>query len=117
MSDSNLLQKIINKKDKLPKKQKEFSDYILENYREIGILPIGKMSEESGVGTTTILRTIKQFGYDNLNDFKKAIHLIVIDSQTPKWWDFSNEDKEAGNLKDNHIQKHGTRLINCSSIR
>jgi|SRR5699024_4314345 len=105
MSDSNLLQKIINKKDKLPKKQKEFSDYILENYREIGILPIGKMSEESGVGTTTILRTIKQFGYDNLNDFKKAIHLIVIDSQTPKWWDFSNEDKEAGNLKDNHIQK------------
>lgn len=106
MTDSNLLQKIINKKDKLPKKQKEFSDYILENYREIGIQSIGRMSEDSGVGTTTILRTIKQFGYDNLNDFKKDIHLIVIDSQTPKWWDFSSDDKDT----DNHIPKTWNKI-------
>lgn len=106
MSNANLLQKIINKKDELPKKQKEFSDYILENYREIGIQSIGKMSEDSGVGTTTILRTIKQFGYDNLNDFKKDIHLVVIDSQTPKWWDFSSE----GDKTENHIQRTWNKI-------
>lgn len=110
MADTNLLQKIINKKDRLPKKQKEFSDYILENYRELGIQSIGKMSENSGVGTTTILRTIRQFGYDNLNDFKKDIHLVVIDSQTPKWWDFSNEDEEADTPNDNHIQKTWSKI-------
>lgn len=105
MTESNLLQEIINKKDKLPKKQKEFSDYILENYREIGIRTIGSMSEDSGVGTTTILRTIKQFGYDNLNDFKKDIHSIVIDSQTPKWWDFSSDNKGKDDHTDSRIQK------------
>lgn len=110
MADTNLLQKIINKKDRLPKKQKEFSDYILENYRELGIQSIGKMSENSGVGTTTILRTIRQFGYDNLNDFKRDIHLVVIDSQTPKWWDFSNEDEEADTPNDNHIQKTWSKI-------
>jgi len=110
MADTNLLQKIINKKERLPKKQKEFSDYILENYRELGIQSIGKMSENSGVGTTTILRTIRQFGYDNLNDFKKDIHLVVIDSQTPKWWDFSNEDEEADTPNDNHIQKTWSKI-------
>ncbi|SRR5690625_38642 len=110
MADTNLLQKIINKKERLPKKQKEFSDYILENYRELGIQSIGKMSENSGVGTTTILRTIRQFGYDNLNDFKKDIHLVVIDSQTPKWWDFSNEDEEADTRNDNHIQKTWSKI-------
>lgn len=105
MTNTDLLQKIINKKDDLPKKQKEFSDYILENYRQIGIKPIGKMSQDSGVGTTTILRTIKQFGYDNLNDFKKDIHLVVIDSQTPKWWNFEDNDKETDRHTENNIKR------------
>src|SRR5699024_6044972 len=82
----------------------------LENYIELAIQAIGTLTENSGVGTTTILGTIRQYGDDNINDFKKNIHLVVIDRQTPKWRDLSNENEEADTRNDNHIQKTWSKI-------
>jgi len=92
METHNILKKIIDEKDSMPKKQKKFCEYILKEYREIGLDSISTMADKANVGTTTILRTIKNLGYSNLNEFKKDVHKVVIDTQTPKWWKFNDED-------------------------
>lgn len=102
MSEVNILKKIIEKKDSLSKKQKQFCEFILDNYQNIEIYSINTMAEKSGVGTTTILRTINNFDYDSLNDFKLDIHKVRIESHAPTWWQF-DEDKNNEN-GDNKIR-------------
>lgn len=102
MSEVNILKKIIAKKDSMSKKQKQFCEFILDNYQNIEIYSINTMAEKSGVGTTTILRTINNFGYDSLNDFKLDIHKVRIESHAPTWWQF-DEDKNDEN-DDNKIR-------------
>ncbi|MFD1415784.1 MurR/RpiR family transcriptional regulator [Oceanobacillus jeddahense] len=93
MDKQSVLKKIINQKESLPKKQKKFCEFVLEHYRTIGLDSIGELSSKADVGTTTILRTINNLGYKTLNDFKKDLHKAVIDSKTPKWWDFNDSKK------------------------
>lgn len=109
----NIIKKIIEEKDKMSKKQKQFCEFVLDNYQNLEIYTISTMAEKSGVGTTTILRTINALGYDSLNDFKVAIHEVRIDSHAPTWWQFEDEEKtdkmsQARNVwKDiNLLQQH-----------
>ncbi|MCG1008832.1 MurR/RpiR family transcriptional regulator [Salinicoccus sp. ID82-1] len=91
-NEYNILKKIIEIKDGMPRKQKKFCEFILSEYREIGLDSISNMADKAEVGTTTILRTIKNLGYENFNDFKKDLHTAVLDTQTPKWWKFDPEN-------------------------
>ncbi|WP_077602627.1 MurR/RpiR family transcriptional regulator [Oceanobacillus sojae] len=110
MGNQNVLKKIINQKESLPKKQKKFCEFIIDNYRTIGLDSIGEMSSKADVGTTTILRTINNLGYKTLSDFKKDLHKAVIESQTPKWWDF--KDSNTNNKSGSEIVKSTWDKIN-----
>jgi DNA-binding MurR/RpiR family transcriptional regulator len=91
VTEHNILKKIIEVKDKMPKKQKQFCEYILSDYHNIELYSVNTMAEKSGVGTTTILRTIHSLGIDNLNDFKHEMHQLKIDSHAPTWWQFEKD--------------------------
>lgn len=102
MSGVNILKKVISKKDTMSKKQKIFCEFILDNYQNIEIYSINTMAEKSGVGTTTILRTINSLGYDSLNEFKIDIHKVRLESHAPTWWQFEKEENK--NNGDNQIR-------------
>lgn len=92
MSEVNILKKIISKKEKMSKKQKIFCEFILDNYQNLEIYSINTMAEKAGVGTTTILRTINNLGYDSLNEFKIDIHKVRLESHAPTWWQFEEDN-------------------------
>ena len=50
----NIIKKIIEEKDKMSKKQKQFCEFVLDNYQNLEIYTISTMAEKSGVGTPTI---------------------------------------------------------------
>ena len=91
MTEMNVLKKIINIKDQMSKKQKIVCEFILDNYQNIEIYSVDKMASKAGVGTTTVLRTISNLGYDSLNAFKKDIHKVRLESHAPTWWQFDDE--------------------------
>ncbi|MEK3935716.1 MurR/RpiR family transcriptional regulator [Sporosarcina sp. FSL W7-1349] len=94
MGEENVLSKIIKMKNNLPKKQKVFCEYVLENYRDLGLDSVAEIAKKAAVGTTTVLRTIQNLGYDSLGEFKKDIHKIAMESKIPKWWDFEESQQE-----------------------
>ena len=104
MKETNVLKKIINMKDQMSKKQKIVCEFFLDNYQNIEIYSVEKMAHKAGVGTTTILRTISNLGYDSLNAFKKDIHKVRLESHAPTWWQFDDEDSEWGNARANDSQ-------------
>lgn len=116
----NILKKILNVKDTLPKKQKIFCEYILNDYHNIELYSINTMADKSNVGTTTILRTIHQLGYDSLPDFKRAVHQLKIDSNAPTWWQFDkNPDDKIHSVWENinQLQKFSMNNDLDSSIK
>lgn len=108
MAEENILKKILNIKDTLPKKQKVFCEFILNDYHNIELYSVNMMAEKSGVGTTTILRTIHSLGFKNLGDFKHTMHKLKINNHAPTWWQFEkNSDNKAYTIWENinQIQK------------
>jgi len=100
MNKNNILELILFKKDSLPKKQQTFCNYVIENYKDISLDSVSELAYKSGVGNTTVLRAVKNLGYKNFNAFKKDIHSLVINMQTPKWWDFDKKGTEAKNIEE-----------------
>lgn len=83
-SKKPLKKRIIEVKDELPKKQKELCDFILKNFSSLGLATIKDLSEQAGVGISTVMRTIKALDYDNFNDFRRAIYEDAIPGES-KW--------------------------------
>lgn len=103
---NNIIKKIIEEKDSMSKKQKQFCDFILDNYQNIELYTISTMAEKSGVGTTTILRTINALGYSSLNDFKVDIHKVRIESHAPTWWQFEDDQRDDNESQSRYIWKN-----------
>ncbi|MCK1976839.1 MurR/RpiR family transcriptional regulator [Jeotgalicoccus huakuii] len=103
---NNIIRKIIEEKDSMSKKQKQFCDFILDNYQNIEIYSISTMAEKSGVGTTTILRTINSLGYSSLNEFKVDIHKVRIESHAPTWWQFEDDQRDDNESQSRYIWKN-----------
>lgn len=90
MSEHDFLEKLINLKTSLPKRQKQVCDFVLENYQNISLLSIKELAEECQVGQTTVLRFINSIGYSSYNDFKKALHFYTIEKSQSTWWHLKN---------------------------
>src|SRR5699024_7850284 len=91
--------RIIEIKNELPKKQKELCDFILKNFSSLGLATIKELSEQAGVGISTVMRTIKALGYDNYNDFRRDIYAGALPGES-KWTlknsiDTFSEDKNS----------------------
>lgn len=83
---SNLLQALLNLRNTLPKKQEKLCSYMIENYQSIGLLTIAELAEAANVGTTTVMRLIKNLGYESYFDVKKEVANASMQPTTSAWW-------------------------------
>lgn len=90
MPEHDFLEKLINLKSTLPKRQKQVCDFVLENYQNISLLSIKELAEACNVGQTTVLRFINNIGYSSYNDFKKSLHYYTIEKSQSTWWHLKN---------------------------
>ena len=59
-------------------------DFILKNFSSLGLATIKELSEQAGVGISTVMRTIKALGYDNYNDFRRDIYAGAMPGES-RW--------------------------------
>ncbi|MED3727417.1 MurR/RpiR family transcriptional regulator [Priestia filamentosa] len=69
-----IINKIVEIKDSLPKKQRQLCDYILKNTQSIGLITVKELATNANVGISTVMRTINSLGYENFNDLRKDIY-------------------------------------------
>ncbi|SDI99903.1 MurR/RpiR family transcriptional regulator [Natribacillus halophilus] len=82
----SLLEDMINLKDRLPKRQRHLCDYVLKHYQSLGLITVKELSHESGVGVSTVMRTIHSLGYSNFNDFRKDVYDESLTEKTNSKW-------------------------------
>ncbi|KAA9022671.1 MurR/RpiR family transcriptional regulator [Niallia endozanthoxylica] len=73
-NQSKTINKIVDIKDSLPKRQRQLCDYILKNYQSIGLITVKELADNAEVGISTVMRTINALGYENFNDLQKDIY-------------------------------------------
>jgi DNA-binding MurR/RpiR family transcriptional regulator len=94
-----IINKIIDIKDSLPKRQRQLCDYILKNYQSIGLITFQELANNAEVGSSTVLRTINALGYEHFNDLRKDIYNESVTSDSG--WTLKKSITE--------IQKEGVR--------
>ncbi|WP_339183182.1 MurR/RpiR family transcriptional regulator [Oceanobacillus sp. FSL W7-1293] len=97
MADNHqsLVEEMVNLKDRLPKRQRYLCDFILKNYSSLGLITVKELSEESGVGVSTVMRTIHSLGYSNFNDFRKDIYDESLTEKTNSKWKLRDSLSDA----------------------
>lgn len=107
---TNIIDEMIKIKDGLPKKQKQLCDYIILNYVQAGIMTIAELAQNSGVGTTTVMRLIKTLQYDNYAQFKRDLFNISLMQNTSS---HSNIKKRfILDSDDNYLNSFASRFKN-----
>ncbi|MFE4708388.1 MurR/RpiR family transcriptional regulator [Peribacillus simplex] len=99
-NQTTTINKIVDIKDSLPKKQRQLCDYILKNYQSIGLITIKELANNANVGISTVVRTIEALGYENFNDLRKDIYDESVPSVS-KWTlkkSFTEIKKEGGKV-------------------
>lgn len=88
----NILSKIDRIKNQLPKQQHAICVYILSNPMAASVQTIAELSENTHVGSATVIRTIKSLGFDKFNQFKAALRqatLTKADMSYSAYWNMS----------------------------
>lgn len=104
LGKENVVEFLIAIKDSLPNKQKQLCSYILENNRDVGLLTVKELAEKANVGTTTVMRLIKELGYSSFFKFKKDFYDIQLD-YSDKW---ENVQKSFGNDNESENEAYKT---------
>jgi DNA-binding MurR/RpiR family transcriptional regulator len=112
-----IVNKIVDIKDSLPKRQRQLCDYILKNYQSLGLITVKELADNAKVGISTVMRTINALGYDSFNDLRKDIY----DESMPtvsKWalkkslTEIQKDDEKASTLM--QVWKESVNLLNRS---
>lgn len=82
---TTLLDEILKMKDVLPKKQRILCQYLALNYEKIGVMTVAELAEESGVGTTTVMRLVQTLGYDSFTSFKRTLANVALLQNTTSY--------------------------------
>jgi len=116
-NQTTTINKIVDIKESLPKKQRQLCDYILKNYQSIGLITIKELSDNAKVGISTVVRTINALGYENFNDLRKDIYDESVPSVS-KWAlkkSFTEIQKEGGKVPTLvQVWKESVNLLNKS---
>lgn len=96
------IQKLLDVRSDLPKKQKQVCDYMIEHYQTIGVLTLSELAEQVNVGTTTVMRLINNLGYDSYLDVKKEIFNATVQTTSSAWWHLQ-KSFQTTNQKDHTI--------------
>ncbi|WP_040983940.1 MurR/RpiR family transcriptional regulator [Oceanobacillus jeddahense] len=94
-----VLKSILNIKEDLPKKQKQLCDYMVENFESLEMYTLSELSQKANVGVSTIMRVIKEIGFESYKELRKQIHEEVTSSRTT-WW---HMQKSFENIKESHV--------------
>lgn len=94
------LQKLIDKRSDLPKKQRQLSDYMIEHYQTIGVLTLSKLAKQANVSTTTAMRLIRNLGYENYSEVKSEILHATVQAKP-----FTSQHGQAS-FKNSNVQQH-----------
>ncbi|GAA0182493.1 hypothetical protein SH2C18_48630 [Clostridium sediminicola] len=105
---SSIIDEILKIKDDLPKKQKQLCNYIVLNYIQAGIMTVAQLAENSGVGTTTVMRLIKTLNYDNYAQFKRDLLNLSLLKNTSSYSGIKKRSSIDSN--DNYLNELATRL-------
>lgn len=114
IDDQDILHSLIRIKEKLPKKQKQLCNYIIEHINTVGMMTITELAENAKVGTSTVLRVMKELGFDHYTDFKKAFHKVTLQSK-PTWWHLQkslSNHEITGNQTLTDVWNEVTNLLN-----
>lgn len=114
---STTINKIVDIKDSLPKKQRQLCDYILKNYQSIGLITVKELASNAKVGISTVMRTINALGYENFNDLRKDIYDESFPSES-RWTlkkSITDIQKEGGRVPTLvQVWKESVDLLNKS---
>ena len=67
-------------KDKsLTKTEKIIADYLLDNLNTIGFSSVKEVSLNCGVSDTSIIRFLRELGYEGYTDFKKELNEKLLE--------------------------------------
>ena len=61
------------------KTEKIIADYILDNINTIGFSPLKDVAMACGVSDTSVIRFLRELGYDGYTDFKKSLNDKLIE--------------------------------------
>ncbi|MBU5627970.1 MurR/RpiR family transcriptional regulator [Oscillibacter sp. MSJ-2] len=96
---NDLLTKIQDKLDLMPRRQRTLCEYICKNLFECSALTIVEMAEKARVGTTTVIRTIQALGYESYVQFKNDLHEVAVEQAKTSYagyWDLTRRQLEQG---------------------
>lgn len=69
----DIIAKIQQIKDVLPKKQRQLCGYLAMNYEQVGVMTVSELAQAAGVGTTTVMRLVQTLEMPSFNAFKKEL--------------------------------------------
>ena len=102
-SDDTIINKLIQARNSLPRKQKMLCNYLIENSERVGIMTVKELADRVGIGTTTVMTLTKRLGYDSFNDLKKDLHKASLQMGLSNWWhlkkSFENDDTAENTVK------------------
>lgn len=104
----NIMERLIAVKNNLPKKQKIVCDYVMEHPQEVSVSALPELAKKIGVGQTTIVRFMKNVGFDSYITFKKQFRRYTMETSQPTWWHL---EKSLSN-QDGTINKSWTEIMN-----
>jgi DNA-binding MurR/RpiR family transcriptional regulator len=111
------INKIIDIKDSLPKRQRQLCDYILKNYQSLGLITVKELADEAKVGISTVMRTINALEYESFNDLRKDIYGESVPSVS-KWTlkkSFTDTKNEGGKISTlEQVWEESVNLLNKS---
>lgn len=85
-SDATIIDRLIQVKESLPRKQKMLCNYLIENSERIGIMTVKELADRVGIGTTTVMTLTKRLGYESFNDLKRDLHKASLQLGLSTWW-------------------------------
>ncbi|MEW9672563.1 MurR/RpiR family transcriptional regulator [Ammoniphilus sp. 3BR4] len=112
-----ILREIINIKNSLPKKQRKLCDYIVENYRSIGLLTVKELADKAEVSTSTVLRVMQILGYENFQEMRKDLHKVSVDSSISQYKHMQhlfknyNKSNDKGSTSLTEVWQNGIGLL------
>lgn len=114
-SHKNILETLKLVKDSLPAKQRQLCNYILANYKTVGMVTVADLARQANVGTTTVMRLIESLGYSTYNDLKKELFSVSILQENSSYQNikYAFSEKESDNMQSN-LTYVSSELINIA---
>ena len=90
------LEKILNQREQMPRRQRALCEYLLQNTNEADGLTAKQLAQKSGVGEATIFRFLKEQGYPSYGEFRRELHQYAVDFLQSSYWQMKASLQERG---------------------